>query len=54
MLDQPRLLEAIVSLVHWQAALKAQRSIWELRVLEKEVWNNLDAQEYVNQERDAW
>jgi len=25
-----------------------------LRGLGKEVWNNIDAQEYVNAERDSW
>ena len=28
--------------------------ITELRGLGKEVWNNIDAQEYVNAERDSW
>jgi hypothetical protein len=29
-------------------------SLRELRGLGKEIWNNLDAQAYVNQERDEW
>ncbi len=53
-LDQLRLLEAIASLAHRQAASKSQRSIRELRGLGKEVWNNIDAQQYVDQERDSW
>jgi len=31
-----------------------RRSITELRGLGKDVWQGIDAQEYVNQERDAW
>ena len=33
---------------------KPKRSILELRGLGKEVWRGIDAQEYVNQERDSW
>lgn len=33
---------------------KPKRSILELRGLGKEIWNGIDAQEYVNQERDLW
>lgn len=31
-----------------------KRSIAELRGLGKEIWNGIDAQEYVNRERDSW
>ena len=31
-----------------------KHSILELRGLGKEVWKDIDAQEYVNQERTAW
>lgn len=31
-----------------------QRSIKELRGLGKEIWEGIDAQEYVNAERDSW
>lgn len=34
--------------------LKPKRSILELRGLGKEIWHGVDAQEYVNQERDSW
>jgi hypothetical protein len=30
------------------------RSILELRGLGKEIWEGIDAQEYVNRERDSW
>ena len=53
-LEQLRLLEAIAQSVQRGTAPKSQRSIRELRGLGKEVWKSLDAQEYVNQERDSW
>jgi hypothetical protein len=31
-----------------------KRSIKELRGLGKEIWKGIDAQEYVNMERDSW
>jgi hypothetical protein len=54
MSEQLRLLEAIAQLVQREPASKPPRSIRELRGLGKRVWNNIDAQDYVNQERDAW
>ncbi|MGA7937162.1 MAG: hypothetical protein WCA35_26665 [Kovacikia sp.] len=33
---------------------KPKRSIMELEGLGKEIWQGIDAQEYVNQERDSW
>ena len=53
-LEQLRLLEAIAQLVQRETVSKPLRSIREIRGLGKEVWKNLDAQEYVNQERDSW
>jgi hypothetical protein len=32
----------------------ARHSIMELRGLGKEIWEGIDAQEYVNQERASW
>ena len=31
-----------------------KRSITELKGLGKEIWKGIDAQDYVNQERDSW
>ena len=33
---------------------KPKRSILELSDLGKEIWDGIDAEEYVNQERDSW
>lgn len=32
----------------------AKRSIADLRGLGKEIWTGIDAQDYVNKERDSW
>jgi hypothetical protein len=54
--EQMRLIEDLSSLICQQGAMisKPKRSILELRGLGKEIWNGVDAQEYVNQERDSW
>ncbi len=54
--EQIRLIEDLSSLIHQQMTMipKPKRSILELRGLGKEIWNGVDAQEYVNQERDSW
>lgn len=52
--DQLRLLEDIAMLVRQSLAPKPRRSILELRGLGKEIWEGLDAQSYVEQERASW
>lgn len=54
--EQMRLLEELAGLIRQRAMLtpKPKRSILELRGLGKEIWNGVDAQEYVNQERASW
>ena len=54
--EQLRLLEELAGFIRQRATLtpKPKRSILELRGLGKEIWNGIDAQEYVNQERSLW
>ncbi|QLE57240.1 hypothetical protein [Nostoc sp. TCL26-01] len=54
--EQVRLIEDLSSLISQRVTMTSQpkRSILELRGLGKEVWNGIDAQEYINQERDSW
>ncbi|MBR8838991.1 MAG: hypothetical protein DSM106950_34560 [Stigonema ocellatum SAG 48.90 = DSM 106950] len=54
--EQMRLIEDLLRLIRQRATLtpKPKRSILELEGLGKEIWNDIDAQEYVNQERDSW
>lgn len=52
--EQLRLIEDLISIVRHRVTPKPKRSILELEGLGKEIWNGIDAQEYVNQERDSW
>ena len=52
--EQLRLLEELAAIVRYRVIPKPKRSILELRGLGKEIWKGIDAQKYVNQERDSW
>ena len=52
--EQLRLIDDLISVARHQVMPKPKRSILELRGLGKEIWQGIDAQEYVNQERDSW
>jgi hypothetical protein len=47
--ERERLIRALA-----QHTLEPEHEITELRGLGKEVWNNIDAQDYINAERDSW
>ena len=50
--EQLRLLEELSTIV--KSKSKKKRSILELEGLGKEVWESIDAQQYVDRERDSW
>jgi len=50
--DQIRLLNELTSLARQVTA--QTRSILELQGLGKEIWQNIDAQAYIDQERASW
>lgn len=54
--EQMLLIEDLSKLIRQKFTLipKPKPSILELRGLGKEIWNGIDAQEYVNQERNSW
>lgn len=52
--EQADLLEELAGLVKQQLRAGRRRSIREFRGLGKEMWAGIDAQEYVNQERESW
>lgn len=52
--DQAQLLEELVSLVTQQVPGRKQRSIMELEGLGAEIWEGIDAREYVRKERESW
>jgi hypothetical protein len=47
--DRDRLVRALTEKTH-----SAKHHITELRGLGKEIWQGIDAQEYVDAERDSW
>lgn len=47
--ERARLVSALA-----EDSTEPEHEITELRGLGKEVWGNIDAQEYVNAERDSW
>jgi hypothetical protein len=52
--DQLRLLEALSGMVRRQLSDQPRRSILDLQGLGKEIWAEVDAQTYVDQERASW
>lgn len=52
--DQLRLLEELAALVRRQVGQPPRRSILELQGLGKEIWQDIDVQEYIEQERASW
>lgn len=52
--EQLHLLEELAAMVRRRMTLKQKHSIMELEGLGKEIWQGIDAQEYVNQERSSW
>lgn len=52
--EQARLLEALATLVRRRISASSRRSIMELQGLGKEIWQDIDAQDYIDQERDSW
>ena len=52
--EQLRLLEELAAQVRRKITRKRDHSILELRGLGKEIWKDIDAQQYVDQERDSW
>jgi hypothetical protein len=52
--DQLRLISDLAERLRTQGQSKSRTSILELQGLGKEVWQGLDAQEYVDRERASW
>ena len=52
--DQLRLLEGLAALVRQRLAPLSPHGVTALRGLGKEIWQGIDAQEYVDGERASW
>jgi len=53
-LEQLRLLETLAVSVRHQVAPRSRRSILELQGLGKAIWQDVDVQAYVQEERASW
>ena len=57
LLNVPQQLDLIAELaaaLRQPVVVRPRHSIMELQGLGKELWQDIDAQQYVNQERDTW
>ena len=54
--EQLQLIEELAAGIRRRCKIEAKprHSILELEGLGKEIWEGIDAQEYINQERDSW
>lgn len=52
--EQLRLLEALAEEVRHRVEKPQRRSIMELEGLGAEIWQGMDAQKYVDEERKSW
>jgi DNA-binding HxlR family transcriptional regulator len=52
--EQLRLMEELATIVRHRTPPKPKRSIMELEGLGKDIWQGINAQEYVDRERLTW
>jgi hypothetical protein len=53
-IEQLQLMSELAEYLRVHAGPELRTSILELQGLGKEIWNGIDAQEYVDRERAAW
>ncbi len=52
--EQLQLLESLAIWVRQELKPAVEKNILDLQGLGKEIWTGLDAQAYINEERDSW
>lgn len=52
--EQVRLLEELELVVRRRATVRPKHSITELRGLGKEIWQKIDVEKYIEEERNSW
>ncbi|MFO7877338.1 MAG: hypothetical protein R6U55_12230 [Desulfovermiculus sp.] len=52
--DQRSISQEVIHLLRQAVQSKEKRSILELRGLGKELWKNVDAADYIDNERQTW
>ena len=52
--DQLELFKFLANILLPQVKIETQHSLLELEGLGQEIWEGVDAQQYINEERDSW
>lgn len=52
--EQLQLIEDLISRVRYRVQAKPTHSIMELEGLGKEIWEGVDVEKYINDERNSW
>jgi hypothetical protein len=52
--EQMQLIEELTKIINHRQPTKIKHSIMELEGLGKKIWQGIDAQKYVEQERQSW
>ena len=52
--DQLRLVEQLAGKLRRQMGASKVRKITELKGLGKDIWQEIDVEQYIDQERDSW
>lgn len=52
--EQMQLMQELASIVNHRTPKKSKRDLMELEGLGQDIWQGIDAQEYVDRERQSW
>jgi hypothetical protein len=52
--EQLQLIEDIIKVVRHQVTTRPKHSITELKGLGKEIWEGVDVEKYIDEERNSW
>jgi len=52
--DQLRLLEELASIIHKQFTSHPKHSVLEFKGMGKELWESIDVEKYIDEERNSW
>ena len=54
LVDQARLLEELATIVHSRVRAWPKHSVLEFKGMGKEVWEGIDVEKYIEEERNSW
>ena len=52
--EQLKLIEDIITVVRHQVRARHQHSIMEFRGMAKQLWEGVDVEKYIDEERNSW